>query len=86
MEHLNNMKSQVTKYDTDEETFRKLLSRKHLQNQTLFVYKENLVFSVLDRVASSTPELIKIGVGVDKNYRIPCIEFAKLNFSVLDFI
>lgn len=55
LEHLENMKNQLINLDMDESTFRKLVSREHLQKQSCFIYNENLVFSVLDLVATSTP-------------------------------
>uniref|UniRef100_A0AC34FG47 JmjC domain-containing protein n=1 Tax=Panagrolaimus sp. ES5 TaxID=591445 RepID=A0AC34FG47_9BILA len=50
--HLENMKNQSLNYELDEKTFRSLLSREHLEKQSSFMYKENLVYSILNEVAS----------------------------------
>uniref|UniRef100_A0A914XYA7 JmjC domain-containing protein n=1 Tax=Panagrolaimus superbus TaxID=310955 RepID=A0A914XYA7_9BILA len=55
-EHLGKMKQQSINVETDEATFRQLLSRKHLEDQTHFAYNEDLAFSVLNLLASSNSD------------------------------
>uniref|UniRef100_A0A914YMF3 JmjC domain-containing protein n=1 Tax=Panagrolaimus superbus TaxID=310955 RepID=A0A914YMF3_9BILA len=54
--HLKMMKEQNLDMDMDEKCFRDLLSREHLENESSFVYNENLAFSVLNKAASSKPD------------------------------
>uniref|UniRef100_A0A914YG36 JmjC domain-containing protein n=1 Tax=Panagrolaimus superbus TaxID=310955 RepID=A0A914YG36_9BILA len=56
MEHLEKMKHQEINGDLDEATFLQLSSRQHLENQSLFLYKENIAFSILNGIATSNPD------------------------------